>query len=65
MINPHHSLIKLSDVIDCTFHNVAEAEQTLFHYIEVYCNRQRKHSTNGYKAPAQYELEWWDDRKAA
>ncbi|WP_407929146.1 IS3 family transposase [Desulfomarina profundi] len=57
--------IKTQMIHHCTFHNVAEAEQTIFHYIEVYYNRQRKHSTNGYKAPAQYELEWWDDRKAA
>ena len=49
----------------CTFQNVAEAEQALFNYIEVYYNRQRKHSTNGYKSPARYELEWWDNRKAA
>ena len=48
-----------------TFQNVAEAEQALFNYIEVYYNRKRKHSTNGYKSPAHYELEWWDNRKAA
>ncbi|MFH1215784.1 MAG: IS3 family transposase [Pseudomonadota bacterium] len=49
----------------CPFQNVAEAEQYLFNYIEIYYNRQRKHSTNGYKSPAQYELEWWNNRKAA
>ncbi|MEN8136575.1 MAG: IS3 family transposase, partial [Thermodesulfobacteriota bacterium] len=27
------------------FQNVAEAEQALFNYIEVYYNRRRKHST--------------------
>lgn len=47
------------------FQNAAEAEQALFHYIEIYYNRQRKHSTNGYKSPAQYEMEWWNERKAA
>lgn len=47
------------------FQDAAEAEQALFHYIEVYYNRQRKHSTNGYKSPAHYELEWWGNRKAA
>ena len=47
------------------FQNVAEAEQALFNYIEVYYNRRRKHSTNGYKSPAQYEMEWWNMRKAA
>ena len=46
------------------FHITAKVEQTLFHYIEIYYNRQRKHSTNGYKSPAQFELEWWNKRKA-
>lgn len=49
----------------CTFQNAVEAEQVLFNYIEVYYNRRRKHSTNGYKSPAQYETEWWENRKAA
>ena len=39
--------------------------QVLLRYLEVYYNRQRKYSVNGYKAPAQYEMEWWNDRKAA
>ena len=47
------------------FQNVNEAEQALFQYIEIYYNRWRKHSTNGYKSPAQYEREWWQSRKAA
>jgi hypothetical protein len=25
----------------------------------------QKHSTNGYKSPAIYEMEWWKNRKAA
>jgi len=33
----------------------ADAEQALFNYIEVYYNRRRRHSTNGYKSPASYE----------
>ena len=49
----------------CTFHSVDEAEQALFDYIEIYYNRQRKHSTNGYRSPAQYELDWWMNFKAA
>lgn len=47
------------------FQSVAEAERAIFHYIEVYYNRRRKHSTNGYKSPSQYEVEWWEKRKAA
>jgi putative transposase len=57
--------IKTQMIHHCTFQNVIEAEQALFNYIEVYYNRQRKHSTNGYKSPAHYEQEWWDKRKVA
>ena len=57
--------IKTQLVHHCRFQSVAEAEQALFDYIEVYYNRQRKHSTNDYKSPAHYELEWWNKRKAA
>jgi putative transposase len=57
--------IKTQLIHHCRFQNVAEAEQALFNYIEVYYNRQRKHSTNGYKAPALYEQEWWNNRKTA
>jgi putative transposase len=57
--------IKTQLVHHCRFQNVAEAEQALFNYIEIYYNRKRKHSTNGYKSPAHYELEWWGNRKAA
>ena len=47
------------------FQNVTEAEQAFFNYIEVYYNRRRKHSANGYKSPADYELECWENKKAA
>lgn len=42
-----------------------DAEQALFNYIEVYYNRRRRHSTNGYKAPATYEMEWENLRNVA
>jgi len=47
------------------FKNVIEAEQALFNYIEVYYNRRRKHSTNNQKSPAQFELEWRNEREVA
>lgn len=47
------------------FQNALEAEHALFNYIEVYFNRRRKHSTNGYKAPALFEEEWWQQKKTA
>jgi putative transposase len=47
------------------FQTIVEAEQALFNWIEVYYNRRRKHSTNNQKSPAQYELEWRNEREVA
>ena len=33
----------------------AEARASLFEYIEVFYNRERRHSTLGYQSPADYE----------
>ena len=32
-----------------------EAKASIFEYIEVFYNRQRRHSTLGFKSPAEYE----------
>ncbi len=37
------------------FQNREEAQQVIFEYIEVFYNRKRRHSTNGYLAPFKYE----------
>jgi putative transposase len=34
-----------------------EAKQSLFEYIEVFYNRQRRHSYLGYLSPVEYERE--------
>ena len=39
------------------FETREEAEQAIFEYIEIYYNRQRKHSNNGYLAPLKFEEE--------
>jgi len=57
--------IKTQMIHHCKFQTVAETERALFNYIEVYYNRRRKHSTNGYKSPAKFESEYWNDKKAA
>jgi putative transposase len=36
----------------------AEARQDIFEYIEVWYNRQRKHSAIGYMSPIEYEQQW-------
>jgi transposase InsO family protein len=37
------------------FHSRHEAQRALFEFIEVWYNRQRRHSTLGYVSPVQYE----------
>jgi transposase InsO family protein len=36
----------------------SEARLDIFEYIEAYYNRQRKHSSNGYMSPLNYEKHW-------
>jgi putative transposase len=39
-----------------TYQTRAEARQAIFEYIEVFYNRERLHSANGYRSPVDYEL---------
>ena len=39
-----------------TFHSREEAKQAVFEYIEVFYNRERLHSANGYISPVDFEL---------
>ena len=43
----------------------AEARQDIFEYIEVWYNRQRKHSAIGYKSPIAYEEQWKESTATA
>ena len=47
------------------FKTRAEANQAIFEYIEVFYNRQRLHSTNGYMSPVNYELKMIEYQTAA
>ena len=40
-----------------TYQTRAEARQAIFEYIEVFYNRERFHSANGYLSPVNYELQ--------
>ena len=40
------------------FNSHAEARRGLFEYIEVFYNRQRRHSTLGYKTPMEFEQQY-------
>jgi len=48
-----------------SFNNFEEAERILFKYIEVYYNQRKKHSANGWKAPAHREQEWYNLKNVA
>lgn len=37
------------------WHTHEEARRAIFNYIEIWYNRQRRHSTLGYRSPAEYE----------
>ena len=53
------SILKSELVYQTNFYNKQDALQKVFEYIEIYYNRQRKHSTIGYMNPSQYEDQFW------
>jgi len=49
----------------CRFETRAEAEASIREYIEIFYNRQRRHSRLGYLAPAVFALNYCTDMAAA
>ncbi len=47
--------LKIELVHDRHYQTRAEARSDIFEYVEVFYNRERRHSTLGYLSPAQYE----------
>ena len=47
--------LKTELIHHCRFETREEAKQQIFEYIEVFYNRQRKHSTAGYQTPAEFD----------
>jgi transposase-like protein len=52
-VNPN--TLKIELVCHRDFNSRVEARAEIFEYIEVFYNRQRLHSTNGYEAPLVFE----------
>lgn len=48
--------LKTELVHHCDYETREEAKASIFEYIEVYYNRQRSHSANGYEAPLVFEM---------
>ncbi len=51
------STLEFELVMRHDWHTRAEARRAIFRYIELWYNRQRRHSTLGYVSPAAYEAE--------
>ena len=51
------STLKTECIAGRVYASHAEAKASVFDYIEVFYNRQRKHSSLGYRSPAEYERE--------
>jgi len=49
----------------CRFENRAETVASIREYIEIFYNRQRRHSRLGYLAPAVFALNFCTDMAAA
>lgn len=41
------------------YENREQAKQSIFEYIEVFYNNQRRHSTLGYVSPAEFERRFY------
>jgi putative transposase len=55
-MEPFFASLRKELVHDEDYATRAEARSSLFKYIEVYYNRVRRHSTQGYMSPIEYEL---------
>ena len=58
VIESWHRTLKVELVWRCDYATRAEARRSIFEYIVVFYNQQRRHSTLGYKSPAQFEREY-------
>ena len=50
--------LKTELMFDCVFKTREEAKSAIFEYIEVFYNRERRHSTLGYCSPVNFEQYW-------
>jgi putative transposase len=57
--------LKTELVHDTDWITRAEARSAIFEYLEVFYNRQRRHSSIGYVSPEEFELRYKEQEKAA
>jgi putative transposase len=57
--------LKAELVIDASWESRSQAKRDLHEYIEVWYNQKRRHSSLGYRTPAEYEIEMLREGTAA
>ncbi len=55
--------LKTECIYSRRFATRAEAPQAIFHFIEVFYNRHRRHSTLGYLSPMEFELKFIEEKR--
>lgn len=55
MVESFFHTLKVEQVHHQRYRSRDEARQDLFEWVEVFYNRQRCHSTLGYRSPTEYE----------
>ncbi|KES15646.1 Transposase [Gilliamella apicola SCGC AB-598-B02] len=55
--------LKTHIIHDCYYKTRKLANKALFEYIEIYYNRIRRHSANGWLSPEQYEQQYYQNEK--
>lgn len=55
--------LKIHIIHDCYYKTRGDANKALFEYIEIYYNRIRRHSANGWVSPKQYEQQYYLNNK--
>ena len=63
VVESFFSTLKRELLLDQVFHTRQEGRLQVFEYVEVFYNRQRRHSTLGYRTPIEFEQ--LRERKAA
>lgn len=57
--------LKTELVVHCDYQTREQARSSLFEYMEVFYNRQRRHSTLDYKSPLEFETQHQPLNKAS
>jgi putative transposase len=55
--------LKTECIYSRRFATRAEAREAIFHFIEVFYNRHRRHSTLGYVSPMEFEMKFIEEKK--